>query len=118
MAEKKREPAMRSLAPFIMGRIAGKKGPGVSKVMSSTKKKSVKKPEPRPTRPTAKSKTTKVGKPGLNRRTVKAGAKTKSTGARKTATASRRRRAGKLAGGGTVRGMGAATKGGKFTRNG
>jgi hypothetical protein len=59
-----------------------------------------------------------VGKPGLNRRTVEAGAKTKSTGARKTAAASRRRRAGRLSGGGLARGMGAATKGGKFTRNG
>lgn len=95
MAQKKREPAIRSMAPFIMSRIAGKKGPGVSKVMSSTKNKSVKKPKPRPTRPTAKSKTTKVGKPGYNRRTVKAGAKTKSTGARKTAASIRRRRSGK-----------------------
>lgn len=58
-----------------------------------TKPKLVGSPKPRPTK--AKSKTTKVGKPGFNRRTVKAGAKTKSTGARKTAAASRRRQSGK-----------------------
>jgi len=83
-----------------------------------TRAKPAQKPKPRPTRPTAKSTTTKVGKPGFNRRTVKAGTKAKSTGARKTAAASRRRRAGRLSGGGVARGMGAATKGGKFTRNG
>ena len=58
-----------------------------------TKPKPVGRPKPRPTK--AKSTTTKVGKPGFNRRTVKAGTKTKSTGARKTAAASRRTRSGK-----------------------
>ena len=51
-------------------------------------------PKPKP-RPKTKSKTVEVAKPGYNRRTVKAGNKTKSTGARKTAASIRRRRSGK-----------------------
>ena len=58
-----------------------------------TRTKPAAKPKPRPK---TKSRTVKVGKPGYNRRTVKAGTRTKSTGARKTAAASRRRRSGRL----------------------
>ena len=57
-----------------------------------TRAKPAGRPQPRPK---TKSRTVKVGKPGYNRRTVKAGAKTKSTGARKTAASIRRRRSGK-----------------------
>jgi len=75
------------------------------------------KPETSPTKSISKTKTTKVGKPGFNRRTVKEEDKQKSTGYRKSAAAKRKRRLGKFDAGGKMKSKGYAA-GGKMKTKG
>ena len=90
------------------------------RVSTGTRQRS-RKPAPRPempvTKSTSKTKTTKVGKPGFNRRTVKEEDKQKSTGYTKSAAAKRRRRLGKFAAGGKMKSKGYAA-GGKMKSKG
>ena len=84
------------------------------RVSTGTRQRS-RKPAPRPERPvtqsTSKTKTTKVGKPGYNRKTVKEEDKQKSTGYKKSAAAKRRRSLGKFATGGQIKSKGYAAGG-------